>query len=129
MPESNIPTIAVGAIRVGREWSVGISLEVIPKLMALTLFNGNDMKDLYIVTKNKKIIYETECLDLLNDFTEKLCDEYEKELTGAHSVYVKSHGRFFLSHLSWFSGSGEVNSRAYSPRPDQTEKFLREYNE
>ena len=85
------------------------------------------MDKLYIVTRKRKVLLETKCEKELGIFTVKLCAQYEKDFDGSHAVYVKKDNRYFYSHATWFSGSGEVASRGKSPQPDVTQDFLRTF--
>ena len=80
----------------------------------------------YIVCSESRIIFETESRDEVNGFTNALCDSYEANYEGSHSVFIKKGDHYFYSHATWFGASGVI-SRGHSPMPDQTDHFLKTY--
>lgn len=85
----------------------------------------------YLVGKNKIIIFKTRDRDLLNRFTDALCDSYDEyyDDNDGHEVYIKDGDKYLYSHATWLDGCGNVTSRGVSPKPDQTEYFIEKYGE
>jgi hypothetical protein len=83
----------------------------------------------YLVGKSGLVIFKTDDRDLLNRFLDCLCDSYEENFddNDGHEVYQRKGEKYFYSGATWFGGTG-VSSRGVSPKPDQTEHFLKKYS-
>ena len=59
------------------------------------------MNEQYLVGKNGKIIFTTESAELLNRFTDCLCDSYDENFddNGGHEVYVRDIVKLYGDEL------------------------------